>query len=319
MNSYDLISVIIPVYKVEKYLDRCVNSVINQTYKNLEIILVDDDSPDNCPRLCDEWAKKDSRIKVFHIENKGVSNARNIGMENATGDYIGFVDSDDYIEKDMFESLINDMADTSCEISVCGYQINDGISEDDKDNIVKSVSQTEALRLIAQGDYKYGVIWNKLYKASLIKDIKMPPLVCCEDLVFNYYAFKKALHIVESDKKKYHYMQNQDSVTKGNFGIGAFDAVRSKEIILNSEKGTELEPYAVRGLISSCFVVLSGVIQSNLCLDKYDYLRDIIVSHKNEILRSPMYTKLDKIKTILLFLSKKLYNKLIGKKYSSFR
>ncbi len=316
MNSYDLISVIIPVYNVEPYLNRCLESVVNQTYKNLEIILVDDDSPDNCPMMCDEWAKMDERIKVFHIENKGVSNARNIGIENAAGAYIGFVDSDDYIEKDMFETLINDIVDKSCEISVCGYQINDEECINNNDNEVKSVSQTDALKLIAQGDYKYGVIWNKLYKASLIKNIKMQPLVCCEDLVFNYFAFKKASHIVESNKKKYHYMQNQDSVTKGKFGIGAFDAVHSKEIILGNEKGTELEPYAVRGLISSCFVVLSGVIQNNLCLDKYDYLRDTIISHRKEILKSSLYTKLDKIKTILLFLSKNLYNKIIGRKYS---
>ena len=88
----DLISVIVPVYKVEKYLNKCVQSIVNQTYKNLEIILVDDGSPDNCPQMCDEWAKKDSRIKVIHKENGGVSSARNAGLDNSFGDYIGFID-----------------------------------------------------------------------------------------------------------------------------------------------------------------------------------------------------------------------------------
>ena len=102
-----LISIIVPVYRTEKYLDRCVESIVNQTYKNLEIILVDDGSPDDCPKMCDEWAKKDKRIKVIHKENGGVSSARNIGIKSAKGKYIGFVDSDDYIEKEMYESLID--------------------------------------------------------------------------------------------------------------------------------------------------------------------------------------------------------------------
>ena len=97
--SSELISIIVPVYKVEKYIDRCVESIINQTYKNIEIILVDDGSPDNCPKICDEWAKKDKRIRVIHKENRGVSSARNVGIDVAKGKYIGFVDSDDYIEK----------------------------------------------------------------------------------------------------------------------------------------------------------------------------------------------------------------------------
>ena len=101
-----LISVIVPVYKVEQYLDRCLQSIVNQTYKNLEIILVDDGSPDNCPQICDEWAKRDKRIKVIHTQNRGVSTARNIGIDVANGQYIGFVDSDDWIEEDMYEFLL---------------------------------------------------------------------------------------------------------------------------------------------------------------------------------------------------------------------
>ena len=102
----DKISVIVPVYNVENYLRRCVDSIINQTYKNLEIILVDDGSPDNCPVICDEYAQKDSRIKVIHKENGGLSSARNCGMDMATGEYIGFVDGDDWIESDMYKFLI---------------------------------------------------------------------------------------------------------------------------------------------------------------------------------------------------------------------
>ena len=105
MRTEELISVIVPVYKVEKYLNKCVQSIIQQTYTNLEIILVDDGSPDNCPQMCDEWAKKDSRIVVIHKKNGGLSDARNAGIAVAKGKYIGFVDSDDYIESTMYEDL----------------------------------------------------------------------------------------------------------------------------------------------------------------------------------------------------------------------
>ena len=101
----ELITIIVPVYKVEKYLDRCVQSIVDQTYTNLEIILVDDGSPDNCPKMCDEWAKKDKRIKVIHKQNGGLSDARNAGLEKAKGKYVGFVDSDDYVAPNCFKIL----------------------------------------------------------------------------------------------------------------------------------------------------------------------------------------------------------------------
>lgn len=114
-----LISVIVPIYNVEKYLVRCVDSIVNQTYKNLEIILVDDGSPDRCPQMCDDYAEKDSRIKVVHKKNGGLSDARNAGMAVATGEYISFIDSDDWIETSMFELLLNNIFQYDCEIS-CG-------------------------------------------------------------------------------------------------------------------------------------------------------------------------------------------------------
>ncbi|MGN0527797.1 MAG: glycosyltransferase family 2 protein [Eubacterium sp.] len=307
MTQDDLISVIIPVYKVEKYLDRCVESIVNQTYKNLEIILVDDGSPDNCPALCDEWAEKDRRIKVIHKENGGVSSARNAGVEGAKGDYIAFVDSDDYIEQGAYEFMINSAVKDDSDILVCSY-FADNTDDENTDNALWDVSQSDALSKIACGDYKYGVLWNKLYKKSVAENIMMPDLVCCEDLVYNYFAFKNAKKIKESNAKYYHYMSNDESTVHGSFGIGAFDAVKSKEIILKNEQGTSLEKYAVKGLINSCFVVLSGVIQSGKCLDKYDFLRDIILSYKKEIFNSNLYSNKERIKVFVLQISKKFYN-----------
>ena len=119
MNSQPKISVIVPVYKVENFLDRCVESIVGQTYENLEIILVDDGSPDNCPAMCDGWAEKDSRIRVIHKENGGVSSARNAALDIATGDYIGFVDSDDWIEPEMYSSLIQQISESGKHIALC--------------------------------------------------------------------------------------------------------------------------------------------------------------------------------------------------------
>ena len=120
------ISVIVPVYKVEEYLDRCVKSIVEQTHKNLEIILVDDGSPDNCPAICDSWAEKDRRIKVIHKENGGLCSARNAGMDIATGDFIGFVDSDDVIDCDMYQLLIENAVSSGADISRCGIFIDEG-------------------------------------------------------------------------------------------------------------------------------------------------------------------------------------------------
>ena len=126
----DLISVIVPVYKVEAYLDRCVQSIVDQTYTNLEIILVDDGSPDRCPQMCDEWAKRDNRIRVIHKENGGLSDARNAGMQAASGTYIAFVDSDDWLELRCIEYLYQTAEKNACEIVGCAFRMTDGTKEE---------------------------------------------------------------------------------------------------------------------------------------------------------------------------------------------
>ena len=120
--SKELISVIVPVYKVEQYLDKCISSIVNQTYDNLEIILVDDGSPDNCPKICDNWAEKDQRIKVVHKQNGGLSSARNEGIVVATGKYISFIDSDDYIDSQTYEKMIFSITSTEADMCICGMK-----------------------------------------------------------------------------------------------------------------------------------------------------------------------------------------------------
>ena len=176
------ISVIIPVYKVEKYLDKCVESIVNQTYKNLEIILVDDGSPDNCPAMCDEWAEKDERIRVIHKENGGVSSARNAALEVATGDYIGFVDSDDWIELDMYEYLVSLILDNDAQIAIIYDMLRRnyskvGIYKYDAFNVENSLSGGSisfALTLLNSRDNGFilNVIHNRAGCHVYLKEIK---------------------------------------------------------------------------------------------------------------------------------------------------
>lgn len=142
----ELVTVVVPVYNVEKYLDRCVNSIVKQTYRNLEIILVDDGSPDNCPQMCDEWAKKDSRIRVIHKQNEGLSMARNTGIELAAGKYICFIDSDDYVDLNMVEEVY-DVAERNCASVVCyGFKL-----VDTKGSVFR-VDEPQPMRLLYEGE-----------------------------------------------------------------------------------------------------------------------------------------------------------------------
>lgn len=167
----DLISVIVPVYKVEKYLHRCVDSIINQTYKNLEIILVDDGSPDNCPKICDEYAQKDQRIKVIHKKNAGISEARNAGLEIAQGEFVAFVDSDDYIDSTMYEKMLLLAQKEKNDLVLCGFK---KVSEDGKiENFNEKIMQEEIDFTHGIPDYifidnTFGTVCRCLYNSSFL-------------------------------------------------------------------------------------------------------------------------------------------------------
>ncbi len=160
-----LISVIVPIYKVEKYLTKCIDSIIVQSYKNLEIILVNDGSPDNCSQICDEYEKKDMRIKVIHKENGGLSSARNAGLDIANGEYIGFVDSDDSIHEDMYKVLYNNLVENNADISQCSIVLDDSehTIEKQKTTIYSGVNFFKATV-----EHKLSMtVWNNLYKAKI--------------------------------------------------------------------------------------------------------------------------------------------------------
>ena len=215
----NLISVIIPVYKVEKYLDRCVESVVNQTYKNLEIILVDDGSPDNCPKMCDEWAKKDNRIKVIHKENGGLSDARNAGMDIATGEYIGFVDSDDYIDTTMYEKLITKLLETNSDVAMCDYFEEKTNGERNGSGLILENLTGKNIRgkmLLSTKDRIGEPVWKFLYKKEIV--IKFEYGMWYEDVLFQLQALKPTLKLAVVQEPLYHYIVQRDGSITNTYG-----------------------------------------------------------------------------------------------------
>lgn len=231
MNN-PLISVIVPVYNVEPYLDRCVQSIVDQTYTNLEIILVDDGSPDNCPVLCDAWAAKDSRIKVIHKANGGLSDARNAGMAIAAGEYVAFVDSDDWVAPDMYRHLLDRMTADDCDIAACGVEMvwEDGTPSRPLtapgNHMLDTVAAMEALldeTLLKQP------VWYKLYRKELISDIPFPVGKYHEDVFWSYQIIARARRVSVCDTPGYFYLQRAGSIMGTDYSPKRLDAVEAKE------------------------------------------------------------------------------------------
>ncbi len=218
-----LISVIIPIYKVEEYLDECVCSVVNQTYTNLEIILVDDGSPDNCQQMCDEWACKDSRIKVIHKANGGLSDARNAGIDAATGEYIAFVDSDDFIRPDMLERLHAASVKESADIAACGI-LTCGGAKQTAWGCRDFAGSSEQILALLYDDTAYPVAaWNKLYRSSCWKVLRFPVGKICEDAFTTYQVIHGASRIVMLPEALYCYRIRPGSIMTSSFSLKKMD------------------------------------------------------------------------------------------------
>lgn len=226
---YPLISVIIPVYNVEKYLDRCVQSVVDQTYKNLEIILVDDGSLDNCPLLCDNWMAKDNRIKVIHKSNGGLSDARNRGLEESNGKYITFIDSDDYVDINYVKELYNAIKSNDCDISVSGIVVkySNGTVLNKYTNIKEELTPKETLKKILYDDGIDISATAKLYKKELFENIKFPKDRLYEDAATTYKLICLSKKIANNNVPTYIYMIRNDSIAQSSFNKKKMDLIKS--------------------------------------------------------------------------------------------
>lgn len=254
-----LISIIVPVYQVEAYLDRCVASLLAQTYVNLEIILVDDGSPDRCPAICDMYAQKDSRVRVIHQENAGLSGARNAGIEVAKGEYLAFVDSDDYVSENFIRVLYDLLKETGCAVSQCRFSYVHGEPLQDEANRDYQIYRGECLlnRFYGPEDEAtfFVVAWNKLYRRELFDRIRYPVGRIHEDEATTYRLFHEAKKLVYTRRSLYgYYMDNESSIT-AVFSRKRLQWLTAHEerIVFFTEHGYEkLLPEAYRKLCDAC-------------------------------------------------------------------
>ncbi len=301
------ISVIVPVYKVEPYLRRCVDSILAQTYTNLEIILVDDGSPDNCPAICDEYAGKYSRIRVIHRENGGLSDARNAGLDICTGEYIAFVDSDDWIEPDMYEKLLDNMEQFGTEMAVGG--VSDDVEENGNYRSVKVSdygkkafveNNVDSMKRYFLGSW---AAWDKLYKASLFDSIRYPVGEINEDEAIVLLLLEKCRTVCYTNAVCYHYIRRPDSITTVEFNskklIWAKHCRDNLEWI--REHHPELEPEAAARYRGSLMWSLT-----EMALSDKNFRTEIKMCLKELKLNSKLFRKLpfqfrqDKIRLMML-------------------
>jgi len=208
----DKISIVIPIYNTDKYLPKCINSVLNQTYKNLEIILVDDGSTDKSVEICDKYSLQDNRIHVIHQKNSGIAHARNTGIRIATGEYLSFIDSDDYIEADMYKTLLDKLYAYDADIVECDHfrANSEKINTNYNSGEILQFNNQQALEALFLGKLK-DCVWSKLYKRDVVDGIEFPVGNICEDDPWTYKVFARSQKIVFIDLAKYYYLQREDS------------------------------------------------------------------------------------------------------------
>ena len=275
-NRVPKVSIIVPVYKVEKYLRKCIDSIINQTLKDIEIILVDDGSPDKCGKICDEYAAKDTRIKVIHKENGGLSSARNAGMEVAEGEYIGFVDSDDWIESDMYMTLWQKAKDINADLVNCDYfRNNDRIKTNIQKNIVYDKKCIDELLTTSNSNKVLWFVWRNIYRRELINDYNIHFMEgnVIEDSPFNLLFLLNCNKICSIDSAFYHYIENPDSIMmskdQNGLTLKLSRLIKEKIRIYNTFSREELKQDLYNYTISHTLVMLlSNLFMKRLKLNE---------------------------------------------------
>lgn len=320
MNDID-ISVIVPIYNVEKYLGKCIDSVLKQTFYNYELILVDDGSYDNSPQICDGYAAKDKRIKVIHIPNCGVAAARNVGLDNAKGKYISFVDSDDFIEETMLEDMFSLIKNNDYELVMCNF----GIYHEDIDIIRTEAFPIEDTvldqkelyeKLYAKKGWSYVVLWNKLYKKEIFDNIRFPVGKIHEDEYMIHHIFEMVNKAVTTKRVYYNYRYRctSDSIMTKKYNIQRLDitdALLDRVVFFNGKGWYELE-YKTTWLY---FAEVTSKLKIFFNGDKEEIKRIAVVRRKLFkniflFLHNPYFTLKQKILILCLCINFNLYKKI---------
>lgn len=275
-----MISVIVPIYNVSPYLRCCIESILNQTYTDLEIILVDDGSTDNSGIICDEYSLKDSRIKVIHQQNKGLSIARNCGIELAKGDWISFIDSDDWIEPSFYETLIELSSKYEGDIFSCDfvYRYNEETFNHDKDKLTVANYDLDSLikGLLPDDPNIKFVVWNKIWKRSLIDNIRFKEGQVSEDIAFDRQIFLRSKGLVHINKTLYNYRQNREGNTSSSFKLARMCVIDEfKEFINDLDKLGKPELGDIVTIVAAEHLI--------------DYYNSAIIFHQSKTIRKKIF------------------------------
>ena len=208
-----MISVIVPVYNVEPYLRKCLDSILGQTYRDLEVLVIDDGSTDGSGKICDEY-KKDERVRVFHTENRGLSATRNLGLDKATGEWIGFVDSDDWIEPDMYEVLFRKAEETGADVVECGSLFEYPTKTTKHPAVQSLISETESVLSLLKGKVST-LVWNKLYRRKLFDNTRFPDGRSFEDIATTHKIIQNA-KVVGVPNYLYHWLQRESGISQSH-------------------------------------------------------------------------------------------------------
>ena len=270
-----IITVIVPVYNVQKYLNKCIKSIINQSYKYLQIILVDDGSTDKSSEICDYYAKIDNRIEVIHKSNEGLSMARNVALNKAKGRYIGFVDSDDYIEETMYKDLLDAIIKYDTDVSICNfYSVIDGKKNVKNDvSVTKLYDKIEILKEILLDNCIQSYAWNKLYKRELFKTVKYPIGRKYEDIGTTFYILEQCSKVVAIGKPEYYYINRKDSIVNTLTEKTIIDYLeiiidRFKYIEKNIPQLTEYNNYYLMKIVNTSYKDVKKLKNRSIKLDK---------------------------------------------------
>lgn len=319
-----LISIIVPVYNVEQYLRRCIDSLINQTLKEIEIILVDDGSTDSSGSICDEYEIKDNRIRVIHKNNRGLSHSRNIGIDIAKGKYILFVDSDDFIHPQMIEILYNTIIDNDADITICDFDRvyeNTNVEFEKYENIqdINIYNNIEALNeLYSKNVVKFVIAWNKLYKRELFENLRYKEGKIHEDEFIIHELLYRSNKVIHIHLSLYFYLQRQDSIMNSKFSVrrlDGLDAYRERITFFKYRNEKELFEKAIFRYSKEFFIYYYKL--------KYEvnnskkYLKKIKKDYTllfRYIMMSPYYTKKEKVIISMFCISPKLYEIYVSKK-----
>ena len=279
-----MISIVVPVYNIETYLPRCLDSILSQTYKDLEILIIDDGSTDRSGQICNNYGVKDSRVRVYHTHNHGLSAARNLGLSHVKGEYIAFVDGDDWLEPDMYEALLRRVKETGADIVECGvfseYRNRTIVHEKQK----LLLSGQEAVWALLRGEFSEAV-WNKLWKRQCFEEIHFPNGRIYEDIATTYQVFRASDHVGTICEAKYHYLQRKGSLSKERNMRNLIDYWR-----VNKERFYELQDQAdrdsLRRLLFYCARASSRTWSFYYDCPHINYISDREIIHEmNEFIR----------------------------------